>query len=137
MFSVQDEVAAAQPDIDKRVSQLVSKGRWAVPGYKVRRSISPLSGLIADTLCRKNLAISLCFSRTSCFHRIFCKYSPSSVLQKQLLTSTGPPVHHIQVMLALHGTNNGGAAFDPRLARPRTDCHGRTHYDTVLNRMAS
>lgn len=31
-----DEVAAAQPDIDKRTEQLVSKGRWAVPGYKVR-----------------------------------------------------------------------------------------------------
>lgn len=30
----QDEVAAAQPDIDKRTEQLVSKGRWAVPGYK-------------------------------------------------------------------------------------------------------
>ncbi|KAJ4297554.1 ATP synthase d subunit [Kalmusia sp. IMI 367209] len=29
-----DEVAAAQPDIDKRTEQLVSKGRWAVPGYK-------------------------------------------------------------------------------------------------------
>jgi len=27
-------VAAAQPDIDKRTEQLVSKGRWAVPGYK-------------------------------------------------------------------------------------------------------
>ncbi|CAO2651195.1 Nn.00g094920.m01.CDS01 [Neocucurbitaria sp. VM-36] len=29
-----DEVAAAQPDIDKRTEQLVAKGRWAVPGYK-------------------------------------------------------------------------------------------------------
>ncbi|KAF2177190.1 NAC-domain-containing protein [Zopfia rhizophila CBS 207.26] len=29
-----EEVAAAQPDIDKRTEQLVSKGRWAVPGYK-------------------------------------------------------------------------------------------------------
>lgn len=32
---LQDEVASAQPDIDKRTEQLVSKGRWAVPGYKV------------------------------------------------------------------------------------------------------
>ncbi|KAF2851029.1 hypothetical protein T440DRAFT_489455 [Plenodomus tracheiphilus IPT5] len=41
-----DEVAAAQPDIDKRTEQLVSKGRWAVPGYKARevwRSVRPLS----------------------------------------------------------------------------------------------
>ncbi|KAH7075879.1 hypothetical protein BKA63DRAFT_413382 [Paraphoma chrysanthemicola] len=40
-----DEVAAAQPDIDKRTEQLVSKGRWAVPGYqaKVRQSVRPIS----------------------------------------------------------------------------------------------
>lgn len=31
----QDEVAAAQPVIDEKTSQLVSKGRWSVPGYKV------------------------------------------------------------------------------------------------------
>ncbi|KAL9110405.1 MAG: hypothetical protein Q9187_008060, partial [Circinaria calcarea] len=29
-----DEVVAARPDIDERTSQLVSKGRWQVPGYK-------------------------------------------------------------------------------------------------------
>ncbi|PMD27621.1 putative ATP synthase subunit D, mitochondrial [Hyaloscypha hepaticicola] len=29
-----DEVAAAQPAIDEKTSQLVSKGRWSVPGYK-------------------------------------------------------------------------------------------------------
>ncbi|MCJ1300955.1 ATP synthase d subunit [Hypocenomyce scalaris] len=29
-----DEVVAAQPDIDKRTEQLVSKGRWKVPGYQ-------------------------------------------------------------------------------------------------------
>ncbi|KAF1989220.1 NAC-domain-containing protein [Aulographum hederae CBS 113979] len=29
-----DQVAAARPDIDERTAQLVSKGRWAVPGYK-------------------------------------------------------------------------------------------------------
>jgi len=32
----QDEIAAARPDIDEKTAQLVSKGRWAVPGYKVR-----------------------------------------------------------------------------------------------------
>ncbi|KAF2479658.1 hypothetical protein BDY17DRAFT_318967 [Neohortaea acidophila] len=31
-----DDVAAARPDIDERVSQLVQKGRWQVPGYKER-----------------------------------------------------------------------------------------------------
>jgi len=30
------EVAAAEPSIDEKTSKLVSKGRWAVPGYKVR-----------------------------------------------------------------------------------------------------
>lgn len=29
-----DDVAAARPDIDEKTSQLVSKGRWSVPGYK-------------------------------------------------------------------------------------------------------
>nr|POE79350.1 atp synthase subunit d, mitochondrial [Quercus suber] len=29
-----DEVVAARPEIDERVSQLISKGRWGVPGYK-------------------------------------------------------------------------------------------------------
>lgn len=31
-----DEVAAAEPSIDEKTSKLVSKGRWSVPGYKVR-----------------------------------------------------------------------------------------------------
>ncbi|KAK0613090.1 hypothetical protein B0T17DRAFT_542781 [Bombardia bombarda] len=29
-----DEVAAAEPSIDEKTAKLVSKGRWAVPGYK-------------------------------------------------------------------------------------------------------
>ncbi|KAL9536050.1 ATP synthase subunit d [Sphaerulina musiva] len=29
-----DDVVAARPDIDQRVEQLVSKGRWQVPGYQ-------------------------------------------------------------------------------------------------------
>lgn len=32
---LQDDVVAARPDIDQRVEQLVSKGRWQVPGYQV------------------------------------------------------------------------------------------------------
>jgi len=31
-----DEVAAAREDIDKRTEQLLSKGRWNVPGYQER-----------------------------------------------------------------------------------------------------
>ncbi|KAI1632456.1 hypothetical protein F4809DRAFT_627517 [Biscogniauxia mediterranea] len=29
-----DDVAAAEPSIDEKTAQLVSKGRWTVPGYK-------------------------------------------------------------------------------------------------------
>jgi hypothetical protein len=32
---LQDDVVAAQPEIDVRTEQLVSRGRWMVPGYKV------------------------------------------------------------------------------------------------------
>merc|ERR1712151_987277 len=28
-----DEVVAARPEIDEKVSSLISKGRWGVPGY--------------------------------------------------------------------------------------------------------
>ena len=31
----QDEVMAAQPEIEKRVEQMVSNHRWMPPGYKV------------------------------------------------------------------------------------------------------
>lgn len=31
-----DEVAAAEPSIDEKTAKLVSRGRWSVPGYKVR-----------------------------------------------------------------------------------------------------
>ncbi len=33
--AIQDEVAAAEPSIDEKTANLVSKGRWSVPGYKV------------------------------------------------------------------------------------------------------
>ena len=36
-----DEVAAAEPSIDEKTSKLVSKGRWSVPGYKVRCALDP------------------------------------------------------------------------------------------------
>lgn len=33
---LQDEVAAAEKSIDEKTTQLIAKGRWMVPGYKVR-----------------------------------------------------------------------------------------------------
>lgn len=35
LFALQDDVVAARPDIDVRVEQMVSKGRWMPAGYKV------------------------------------------------------------------------------------------------------
>lgn len=35
LFALQDDVVAARPDIDARVEQMVSKGRWIPVGYKV------------------------------------------------------------------------------------------------------
>ena len=67
---VQDEVAAARPDIDERVSQLVSKGRWHVPGYKVRfissagrrriqKMLIPVLGEVWRSLCAVNAFVLL------------------------------------------------------------------------------
>jgi hypothetical protein len=33
---MQDEVAAAQPEIDEKTASLVSKGKWMPAGYKDR-----------------------------------------------------------------------------------------------------
>lgn len=35
-YPLQDDIAKARPDIDRRTEEMVSKGRWMVPGYKVR-----------------------------------------------------------------------------------------------------
>ena len=59
--TLQDEVAAAEPSIDEKTAKLVSKGRWVVPGYKVRylsRVDCPLPTCSANTLCRSGSAIS-------------------------------------------------------------------------------
>lgn len=61
---LQDEVAAAEPSIDEKTSKLVSRGRWSVPGYKVRgTSKSTRDQRITDKNCRKNSAISPCYRR--------------------------------------------------------------------------
>lgn len=60
-----DEVAAAEPSIDEKTAKLVSKGRWSVPGYKVRCCAPrPAAAVVvvfppaANTGTRKNSAIS-------------------------------------------------------------------------------
>ena len=64
----QDEIAAARPDIDEKTAQLVSKGRWAVPGYKVRLRQSRHSSIgcaTSDTcigeIWRSVIAIDECY----------------------------------------------------------------------------
>ena len=64
--ALQDEVVAARPDIDERVSQLVSKGRWQVPGYKVCSSVELYGHHCADTVNRSVSAICLCYRRGRC-----------------------------------------------------------------------
>ena len=61
---------AANPEIDERTSQLVSKGRWQVPGYKVcGTDTSPLclyysltmsTGKIWRSVCSLERAVHLC-----------------------------------------------------------------------------
>jgi hypothetical protein len=67
-----DDVAAAEPSIDEKTAKLVSKGRWSVPGYKVRYfvlslslSFPPLWSLWfnADGAYRRNSATFLCYNR--------------------------------------------------------------------------
>jgi hypothetical protein len=57
-----DEVAAAEPSIDEKTAKLVSKGRWSVPGYKVRFAAvcrSALRYTCADDFHRRDSATSL------------------------------------------------------------------------------
>lgn len=63
-----DEVAAAEPSIDEKTSKLVSKGRWSVPGYKVRfcppiprQNLYFLEEQVADCENRRDSATSLCY----------------------------------------------------------------------------
>lgn len=53
-----DEVAAAEKSIDEKTAELVSKGRWMVPGYKVRGFVPGISALIcsANPPFRRSLA---------------------------------------------------------------------------------
>lgn len=58
-----DDVAAAEPSIDEKTSKLVSKGRWSVPGYKVRfisLLFRPTDERSADCGNRRDSATSLC-----------------------------------------------------------------------------
>ena len=64
----QDDVVKARPDIDDKVTSLVSKGRWNVPGYKVCgcRRVS-LKFLL--TLDRRNSASCRCYRRMNTVQR--------------------------------------------------------------------
>lgn len=57
-----DEVVAARPDIDERTSQLVAKGRWQVPGYKVCSLPVDVAGVLwyTNAFDRRNSVICRC-----------------------------------------------------------------------------
>jgi ATP synthase D chain, mitochondrial (ATP5H) len=59
-----DDVAAAQPEIDKRTEQLVSKGKWVVPGYAVSQAECKIDGSLTNDI-RKNSAIFQLYRRLS------------------------------------------------------------------------
>lgn len=60
--SLQDDVAAAEPSIDEKTSKLVSRGRWGVPGYKVRSPpYTAPQPTVANVGHRKNSATSPCY----------------------------------------------------------------------------
>ena len=63
---MQDEVAAAEKSIDEKTTQLIAKGRWMVPGYKVRFAcfMSLLIEQSADPHRRRSLAILPSYNRT-------------------------------------------------------------------------
>lgn len=61
-----DEVAAAEPSIDEKTAKLVSKGRWSVPGYKVR-----LPHRIMPFLFRNNVKLTFANRRDSATSRCY------------------------------------------------------------------
>lgn len=75
---LQDEVAAAEPSIDEKTNKLVSKGRWVVPGYKVRRpapSDRAFPSCSANTSYRRGSATSRFykqFAATFCYVPLLC-----------------------------------------------------------------
>lgn len=79
MFS-QDEVVAARPDIDERVSQLVAKGRWQVPGYKVRTRTRCSFSDRAKIFYRSALVISQCYKQCDHVEIDYCVYTASQNL---------------------------------------------------------
>ena len=67
----QDEVAAAQPVIDEKTSQLVSKGRWSVPGYKVWLKLLRSINRIRLTIEQEKFG-DLSLLQTTTQHPFFC-----------------------------------------------------------------
>ena len=75
---VQDDVAKAEPRIDEYTAKLVGKGRWMVPGYKVRDFVlhAICMRAIADRSCRRNSATCpCCRAPMYIFYRSFCEYN--------------------------------------------------------------
>lgn len=73
---------AAQPEIDERATQLISKGRWGVPGYKVSFKLFCSIGAFTNVNFRKNSVTCL-----------YCKFV-SSLLRAIDFVPLKTSVHH-------------------------------------------
>ena len=91
--TLQDEVAAAEPSIDEKTAKLVEKGRWTVPGYKVRTNIHTL--FPPSVLFSHTPANSGCFPHLTGKIRRPCRriddagFFPSSI--HRVVASAWPP----------------------------------------------
>jgi hypothetical protein len=110
----QDEVAAAEPSIDEKTAKLVSKGRWSVPGYKVRTTPSRCSYGIANRDYRRNSATFPCYRR---LNRVFFFMYSSIVDSRNAPSSIPAPKPHPPHM-AISGVSSFERQF---ILPPRQD----------------
>ena len=43
--TLQDDVAKAAPEIERRTEEMVSQGRWMVPGYRVSYRVQQIANI--------------------------------------------------------------------------------------------
>lgn len=82
-----DEVAAAEKTIDEKTNELVSKGRWMVPGYKVCASVWTTFWDGSDTRYRRSSAISLLSKRLESLATTYRKipFVYSSIVEREIV----------------------------------------------------
>lgn len=116
----QDEVAAAEPSIDEKTSKLVSKGRWSVPGYKVRHCVSSL-GICQNSnlIARKNSATCRSFKRRNPGSNLYVlSYVYSSIVDSTIAKrqARGPRISYFVILF--DQLRLPGRAVIPKHSRP-------------------